>query len=192
MFLWWNLLSPVEIVPLKGHDPVSYCKSSWHSRGVSPSTESGCAVCFVTYLIHFSLPQTATFYKNVEISWKTGSGQAVIFSEVGCRVTRSLGPWSKSRVSFLNRIICKQLWPPLSPDMTLPESFLWGLKRCTASKASPALLTIWKRGQRNCCSPFYHAESSIREDGRSVGQCVQVELNQFQNLIKQLPTCLLR
>jgi len=66
------------------------------------------------------------------------------FQQDGATSHTSHTSMAKIQSFFSNGVISKGLWPPCSPDLTLPDYFLWGYLKGTVYQNKPRIIDALK------------------------------------------------
>ena len=85
------------------------------------------------------------------------SSETAIFSRMEPHATPRIRAWPKSKAFFDDRIISKALWLPRSPDLSLPDFFLWGALKGKAYANNPCTIQELENN-------IWHEITAISED----------------------------
>jgi hypothetical protein len=103
-------------------------------------------------------------------SWETLLKKKLL--KEGCKRTACHTAWATMReltLLFGQQIISKGLWPPRSPDLSPPDSFLWGYIKSNAYRNSPSNLdeTENQHIQHHCLHFNHDSQASVYEHASS-------------------------
>ena len=84
---------------------------------------------------------------------------------------------------FKDRIISKNLWPPISPDLTPADYFLWGLLKGKVYKNTPRTIEQLKDAIRQEIQTFNvdTLEKDFQNLEKRIQVCLDVKEDQFQH-----------